>query len=80
MYRDPGLWNSLMMKLTNATASYLNHQIKAGADAVQIFDSWIGCLSPDDYSEYVLPHMKKMMAMIEGGVPDDLTSFMASYT
>ncbi len=69
MYRDPGLWNSLMMKLTNATAVYLNHQIKAGADAVQIFDSWIGCLSPDDYSEYVLPHMKKLVAMIEEGVP-----------
>ena len=35
MYRDPGLWNSLMMKLTNATAAYLNHQILAGADAIQ---------------------------------------------
>lgn len=69
MYRDPGLWNSLMMKLTNATASYLNHQIKAGADAVQIFDSWVGCLSPDDFSEYVLPHMKKLVSMIEGDVP-----------
>lgn len=69
MYRDPGLWNSLMMKLTNATAVYLNHQISAGADAVQIFDSWVGCLSPDDYSEYVLPHMKKLVSMIEGDVP-----------
>ncbi len=69
MYRDPGLWNSLMMKLTNATASYLNYQIKAGADAVQLFDSWVGCLSPDDYSEYVLPHMKKLVSMIEGEVP-----------
>ncbi len=69
MYKDPGLWNSLMMKLTNATASYLNHQIKAGADAVQIFDSWVGCLSPDDFSEYVLPHMKKLVSMIEGDVP-----------
>ena len=69
MYKDPGLWNSLMMKLTNATASYLNCQIKAGADAVQIFDSWVGCLSPDDYTEYVLPHMKKLVSMIEGEVP-----------
>jgi len=69
MYRDPGLWNSLMMKLTNATASYLNCQIKAGADAVQIFDSWVGCLSPDDFCEYVLPHMKRLVSMIEGDVP-----------
>jgi len=69
MYRDPGLWNTLMIKITNATASYLNCQIEAGADAVQIFDSWVGCLSPDDYAEYVLPHMKKLVSMIEGEVP-----------
>ena len=69
MFRDPGLWNSLMIVLTDATIKYLNAQIKAGADAVQIFDSWVGCLSPDDYREFVLPHMKKLVGSIERSVP-----------
>jgi len=69
MFRDPGLWNSLLIKLTNATADYLNEQIKAGADAVQLFDSWVGCLSPNDYREFVLPHMKKLVGMINADTP-----------
>ncbi|MBI2061177.1 MAG: uroporphyrinogen decarboxylase [Nitrospirae bacterium] len=64
MYRDPGAWNALMGKVTEATGAYVNAQIEAGAQVVQIFDSWVGCLSPDDYREYILPHMKRLMARI----------------
>ena len=69
MYRDPEAWHALLDKLSSATASYLNNQIKAGADAVQLFDSWVGCLSRDDYKEFVLPHMKKLVSEIRSGVP-----------
>ncbi len=69
MYNDPSAWHQLMTKLTEATAQYLNTQIKAGADALQLFDSWVGSLSPDDYQEYVLPHMKKLLKKIKKGVP-----------
>ncbi len=69
MYKDPGAWHVLMEKLTDATGKYLNRQIASGADAVQLFDSWAGCLSPDDYREYVFPHMKKLVGSIAKGVP-----------
>lgn len=69
MFQDPSLWNLLMTKLTNATAAYLNRQIEAGADAVQIFDSWVGCLSPKDYKEFVFPHTKRLVRMIDKNVP-----------
>ena len=49
MYQDPGAWNALMELLVNATALYLNAQVSAGAQAIQIFDSWVGTLGPDDY-------------------------------
>ena len=69
MYKDPGAWHTMMEKLSTATASYLNNQIKAGADAVQLFDSWVGCLSRDDYKEFVLPHMKKIISKIHKDTP-----------
>jgi uroporphyrinogen decarboxylase len=69
MYRDPGAWHAIMEKLTIATAAYLNNQIKAGADVVQLFDSWVGCLSRDDYKEFVLPHMKKLISQIDNDAP-----------
>jgi uroporphyrinogen decarboxylase len=69
MYKDPGAWHTMMEKLSTATASYLNNQIKAGADAVQLFDSWVGCLSRDDYKEFVLPHMKKIISEIHKDTP-----------
>ncbi len=69
MYKDEGAWHTLMEKLTAATAGHLNAQIKAGADAVQLFDSWVGCLSPDDYKDFVLPHMKKLVGSITKDVP-----------
>ena len=69
MYKDPGAWHVMMEKLSTATASYLNNQIKAGADVVQLFDSWVGCLSRDDYKEFVLPHMKKLISSIHKDTP-----------
>jgi uroporphyrinogen decarboxylase len=68
MYRDPGAWNALLGLLTRAVTKYLNAQIAAGADCVQIFDSWVGCLGPQDYREYVLPHMKSLFAGLTPGV------------
>lgn len=68
MYRDSGAWNALLGLLTRAVTRYLNAQIAAGADCVQIFDSWVGCLSPGDYREYVLPHMRTLFAGLTPGV------------
>jgi uroporphyrinogen decarboxylase len=59
----------LMEKLSLAVTVYLNHQIAAGAQCVQLFDSWAGCLSPQDYVEFVLPWMKRIIAGITPGVP-----------
>jgi uroporphyrinogen decarboxylase len=69
MHGDSSTWHTFMDKLTDATVSYLNHQITAGADAIQIFDSWVGCLSPDDYTEYVLPHMNRLFQNIIKSIP-----------
>jgi uroporphyrinogen decarboxylase len=69
MHGDSSAWHTFMNKLTDATVSYLNHQISAGADAIQIFDSWVGCLSPDDYREYVLPHMNRLFQNIAKNTP-----------
>ena len=67
MYRDPGAWHALMETLTSSLIGYLNAQIEAGCQAVQVFDSWAGCLSPSDYREFVLPHTK---TVIEGVSPN----------
>ncbi len=69
MYSESGAWDSLMSKLSQAIVVYLNEQIKAGAQCVQLFDSWAGCLSPHDYEQYVLPWMKEIFAGITPGVP-----------
>ncbi|MBI3058318.1 MAG: uroporphyrinogen decarboxylase [Deltaproteobacteria bacterium] len=66
IYSDPGAWSALMERLSRAIVGYLNGQIAAGAQAVQLFDSWVGCMSPDDYQQYVLPHAR---ATIEGLTP-----------
>lgn len=63
MYNDPGAWHEFMRRLSTGLIRYLNAQVDAGCQAVQIFDSWAGCLSPADYREYVLPHTK---AVVEG--------------
>jgi uroporphyrinogen decarboxylase len=69
MYTDPGAWHALMSKIARALSRYLNAQIEAGAQAVQIFDSWVGALSPDDYREYVLPHTRAVIKGVTPGVP-----------
>jgi len=69
MYRDRAAWDALMGRLARAVIVYLNAQIAAGAQAVQLFDSWVGCLGPDDYREFVLPFVKHVVAGITPGVP-----------
>ncbi|MDQ3037808.1 MAG: uroporphyrinogen decarboxylase [Myxococcota bacterium] len=69
MYGDEGAWNELMRKLSSAIARYLSAQIDAGADAVQLFDSWIGALGPEDYARYVQPHVASIFAAIGDRVP-----------
>jgi uroporphyrinogen decarboxylase len=69
MHRDPGAWHELMTRLTRATIRYLNAQIAAGVQAVQLFDSWVGCLGPGDYREFVLPHTKAVVDGLTAGVP-----------
>ncbi|MEE9173051.1 MAG: uroporphyrinogen decarboxylase [candidate division NC10 bacterium] len=58
MYGEPKAWHKLMDKLARVVTGYLRRQIHAGAQAIQLFDSWVGCLSPADYAEYVLPHVQ----------------------
>jgi uroporphyrinogen decarboxylase len=69
MYNDPGAWNAMMSLIARGLAKYLNAQIDAGAQAVQLFDSWVGCLNPDDYREFVLPHTKNVIRGVKAGVP-----------
>lgn len=69
MYRDAGAWRALMQRFVRAVTLYLNAQIAAGAQCVQLFDSWVGCLGPEDYQRYVLPHVRQIIAGIVPGVP-----------
>lgn len=69
MYSDPDTWNMLLGKIACASAGYLNGQIDAGVQAVQIFDSWVGCLSEEDYRRYVLPHTQHLISALKPGIP-----------
>ncbi len=70
MYGEPDAWHALMDKLAQVVTAYLRRQIQAGAQAVQLFDSWVGCLSPGDYAEYVLPHVRRVFeGLATEGVP-----------
>ncbi|GIX48235.1 MAG: hypothetical protein KatS3mg131_2446 [Candidatus Tectimicrobiota bacterium] len=69
MYRQPQAWHALMAFLARNTARYLNSQIAAGAQAVQLFDSWVGALSPHDYRTFVLPHVRALIASLPSQVP-----------
>lgn len=69
MYNDPGAWRALMERLVRVIAAYINGQIAAGAQAIQLFDSWIGCLSPTDYRTFILPHMKTLLQKVTPGTP-----------
>ena len=70
MYGDPGLWADLLDRLAGITSAFLNVQIEAGASAVQLFDSWVGALSPADYRRSVMPASAKVFDAVAGhGVP-----------
>jgi uroporphyrinogen decarboxylase len=69
MHEEPAAWHALLSRITRVVVPYLNAQIAAGAQAVQIFDSWVGCLSPSDYRAYVLPHSRSVFRGVRGGVP-----------
>jgi uroporphyrinogen decarboxylase len=65
MYSAPDVWQALMSSLSNVLAEYLVGQIRAGAQAVQIFDSWVGALSPQDYENFVLPYSQKILQAVQ---------------
>ena len=65
MYTDPASWRQLMNKLVTVLAAYAAEQVQAGADALQIFDSWVGCLSVEDYREYVLPFATDLVRTLQ---------------
>jgi uroporphyrinogen decarboxylase len=65
MYRQPDVWEQLMSKLVTVLAEYGAEQVSAGADAMQVFDSWVGTLSPEDYRAYVLPHVTSLIERLQ---------------
>jgi uroporphyrinogen decarboxylase len=65
MYGDPETWHALLDRLAEQFASYVAAQVEAGADAIQMFDSWVGVLSPGDYEEFVAPHSARVLAAVE---------------
>src|SRR2546422_3605169 len=70
MYSSPETWDSLMRKLVAVVSEYAAEQVRAGADTIQIFDSWVGCLSVEDYRRYVLPHVTQLVKRLQKtGVP-----------
>ncbi|HEY5549156.1 MAG TPA: uroporphyrinogen decarboxylase [Coriobacteriia bacterium] len=77
MWSDPAAWDSLLEKFGDTTIAYLNAQIDAGAQVLQLFDSWVGYVAPRDYERSVLPHTKRVIdavtahgnKVVEGGVP-----------
>ncbi len=69
MYQDRPTWDVLMEKTSEVLIRYLNVQVRSGVQALQIFDSWVGCLGPDDYEEYVLPYSKKVLDGVGKTVP-----------
>jgi uroporphyrinogen decarboxylase len=69
MYNDSGAWHAMMSLISRGLIKYLNAQIEAGAQAVQLFDSWVGTLGPDDYRQYVLPHTQTVIEGLNPGTP-----------
>ncbi|HKB08772.1 MAG TPA: uroporphyrinogen decarboxylase, partial [Candidatus Polarisedimenticolia bacterium] len=67
--KDPAAWHALLEKLSRTTIAYLNAQIAAGAQAVQLFDTWVGCLEPADYRAFVLPHTKRVLDALTPKTP-----------
>jgi len=70
MYSQPAAWNDLLAKLVTVTAHYAAEQVRAGADVIQVFDSWVGCLSVEDYRQYVLPQTTELIRRLKStGAP-----------
>lgn len=69
MYQAPEAWDALMNKLVDQVTSYLALQIDSGVDAVQLFDTWVGCLSVHDFRRYVLPYLSRLVDNLRGRVP-----------
>ncbi|MGW8256056.1 MAG: uroporphyrinogen decarboxylase [Thermoguttaceae bacterium] len=69
MYTDVGAWNALLGRLARAISLFLNAQIAAGAQLVQLFDSWAGCLAVDDYRRYVMPHTREVIESLPAETP-----------
>ncbi len=69
MYQAPQVWDLLMKKISTVLIRYLRAQVRAGVQAIQVFDSWVGCLSPNDYEAYVLPYSRKVLDSLNKGVP-----------
>ena len=69
MYTEPDAWHRLMTKIAESLIGYLNAQIAAGAQALQLFDSWVGCLSPQDFKKYVLPYSRQVVQGLAPGTP-----------
>lgn len=69
MREDPAAWNALLERIVRASADYLNGQIAAGVQVVQIFDSWVGCLDEQEYRRFVLPHSQSLIRAVRPGTP-----------
>ncbi len=69
MHQHPSSWHQLMTTLSDSLIVYLNAQIAAGAQVVQLFDSWVGCLSPEDYKTYVQPYSRRVIRGVTPGTP-----------
>jgi uroporphyrinogen decarboxylase len=65
MYREPAVWHALMEKLADTFAAYVAAKARAGADVIQVFDSWVGALSPADYDEFVAPYSARIFAALD---------------
>src|SRR5439155_5290349 len=65
MYREPDIWHALMEKLADTSATYVAAKARAGADVIQVFDSWVGALSPGDYAEFVAPYSARILAAVD---------------
>jgi uroporphyrinogen decarboxylase len=68
-YTQPQLAHSLLQKITDITIDYLKAQVKAGADTVQVFDSWAGSLSPEDFKTYAQPYLLQIASAVSGSAP-----------
>lgn len=69
MYAEPEAWHRFLDRISDMVISYLLYQVEAGAQALQLFDSWVGILSPADYREFVLPYSQRVMETVSGRVP-----------